>query len=134
MSETAHGRAFYEAVNAALPDGWRIVPAGKIELRLYGPVGTGGTIEQPWLSDELLLAEEAPWGAVGVLDLVQHEIAEETMEPWPARSGRQYRGFPNPHARLDGDDLRMWFGEDAHPVLMLDPVDLADVLLRDETS
>jgi hypothetical protein len=71
---------------------------------------------------------------VGILDLAQQWIAEETMEPWPARSGTDYSGFPEPDAELDGNTLRMWFGDRASPVLALEPVDVADAILRAETA
>jgi hypothetical protein len=134
MRETVHGRAFYDSINAVLPDGWRVAPVGDRELRLFGPDGPYATIEQEWLSDDALLANEAPWGAAGVLDLAQQEIAEETTEPWPARSGRDYRGFAEPDAVLEGDFLRMWFGDKSKPVLTLEPIDLTGVICATRPS
>jgi hypothetical protein len=131
MSGLTHGQAFYEHVNAVLPPHWRIEPAPFRELRLVGPDGGYAEIGAQWLSDGALLKEEAVGGAIGVLNLVQQEIAEQTTEPWPARSGPGYPGFPEPDAEIEGDQLTMWFGDRTAPALSIEPVDLSEVLLTD---
>lgn len=62
-----------------------------------GPLASGGA---SGLTDDVLLEEEIVSVVLGVLGLVQQEVAEETIEPWPARSGKDYRGFPEPHAEI----------------------------------
>ena len=59
------------------------------------------------------------------------DIDDETIEPWPAASGPEYRGFPEPGGQIVGDRLHLWFGDRAEPVLELESIDLADVILHD---
>jgi hypothetical protein len=67
--------------------------------------GTGGD----WLTADVLLDDEAVNGAVGCLNRVQQEVAEETTEPWPATSGPGYGGFSEPDGEVIDEDLRLWF-------------------------
>jgi hypothetical protein len=49
---------------------------------------------------------------------------------WPSRSGkspsRRAEGPSATHLAFGGDEMRMWFGEEAEPVLELEPIRLRD--------
>jgi hypothetical protein len=83
------------------------------------------------MSAEVLLEDEALDGAIASLGLIQQEVAEETGEPWPATTGPDYRGFPEPDGEIVRDDLRLWFGRRHEPALRLSPISLSAVLLRE---
>jgi len=48
---------------------------------------------------------------------VQDYIADETTEPWPGITSQ-----PNADARLVGDTIEMWFGDEQDPVMRLRPM------------
>jgi hypothetical protein len=128
--ETAHGSAFMGEVSRHLPagygvrldDGW---------LWAVGPAGPLAGQPADWLTADVLLGDEALKDAIASLGLIQQEVAEETVEPWPASTGPGYRGFPEPDGEIVGDDLRLWFGPRDQPALRLSPISLSAVLLQD---
>ncbi len=65
--------------------------------------------------------------AEDMLATFQSEIAEATTEPWPARSGEQYRGFPEPAVEILGDALHMRYGDGPSLALTLEPIQLCDI-------
>jgi hypothetical protein len=121
---------FLAEVSRALPKGFRL-ELGSEWLEIIGPDGGAG-MPAYWLRADVLLEEEVVGGASGTLSVVQQEVAEQTTEPWPARSGTQYQGFPEPDAELVGNQLWAWYGRRSNPVLKFGPFDLSNVLLRDE--
>lgn len=128
MVSRAHTEAFLTQMDLVMPRGYRLQIDGEI-LWLISPDGGWAGSSSYWLVEDVL-PEEALAGAVQSLHQIQHEIAEETTEPWPAGSGAEYRGFPEPDGEIVGDRLNLWFGDQAHPVLALQPIDLADLIVR----
>jgi hypothetical protein len=128
VTETARSREFAEMISRVLPEGYRVHVSDLVYL--VGPNGTAGSSAH-WLTTDVLLEDEAIGNAVHNLDSIQTEIAEVTREPWPARSGPGYGGFPEPGAELVGDRLRLWYGPREAPVLDIGSVDLHGVLLRE---
>jgi hypothetical protein len=126
----SHAEAFLRQMLAVTPARYRIELDGDI-LGVINPDGGKAGLSSYWLTSDVLLAEEALEGGVQSLHQIQREIAEDTTEPWPAVSGPGYRGFPEPDGAIVGDELRLWFGDRADPVLVLEPIDLSQVLLRD---
>jgi hypothetical protein len=61
-----------------------------------------------YLPDDLRTAASA------ILSNVQDWISDATAAPWPGT-----RSQPNPGVEIDGDQLRLWFGERDSPVLEL---------------
>jgi hypothetical protein len=96
-----------------------------------GPDGSLAGTTADWLTADVLLEEEAVQGAVGSLNLIQTEIAEETTEPWPATAGPSYQGFPEPDGEVVDEDLHLWFGPRDAAVVRLRPVSLHGVLLKE---
>lgn len=116
-------------VSRVLPPGWGLEIDGDMLWITGAHWGAGSG--SAWLTSDVLLEEEVVAGAVQSLHQIQQEIAEATTEPWPAMSGPAYRAFPEPDGALVGDELLLWFGDRSDPALALDPIDLADVILRD---
>jgi hypothetical protein len=130
MARLAHAEAFLAQMSAVMPPGYRLEIDGEI-LWLTSPDGGIAGSSSYWLIQDVLLEDDALIGAVQSLHQIQQEIAEETTDPWPATSDPEYRGFPEPAGQIVGDRLHLWFGDKAEPVLELQPIDLADVILRD---
>ncbi len=129
----AHARAFLSELARVMPAGYRTVIDGEI-LWLISPDGGMAGSSSYWLTSDVLTEEEALIGAVQSLHQIQQEIAEETTEPWPARAGADYPGFPEPHGELIGDDLLLWFGNRDAPVLALHLMSLGGVLIREQRT
>lgn len=130
MAQLAHGEAFLTQMSAVMPPGYRLELDGEI-LWLTSPDGGRAGSSSHWLIEDVMSEEDVVTGAVQSLNQIQQEIAEETIEPWPAASGPKYRGFPEPGGQIVGDRLHLWFGDREEPVLELQPIDLADVILHD---
>jgi len=113
-----------------MPLGYRAVLDGEL-LLLISPDGGRAGSSSYWLTREALLEDEVLTCAVQSLHQIQQEIAEETTEPWPARSGADHRDFPEPHAELVADQLRLWFGAVDAPAVTLGPIDMRGVIVRD---
>jgi hypothetical protein len=130
VAELSHARVFLEQLAEVMPAGWRVVIDDDI-LWLVGHQGKIAGSSAHWLIADALLEDEAVLGATQSLHQIQQEITEATTEPWPARSAEGYRGFPEPDGELAGNELHLWFGEKTAPVLVLKPIDLGDVIVRD---
>jgi hypothetical protein len=61
--------------------------------------------------------------ARALLDSMQDVVQESTTEQWPMGPA----GVAEPEVRVVGDQLQMWFGDEAGPVLRLQPVDLTEL-------
>jgi hypothetical protein len=59
------------------------------------------------------------FAALSVLADVQEVVHQEFGTPWPAESGQE---LPTPQARATEDRLKLWYGEEAHPDLELEPI------------
>jgi len=130
VAELPHARAFLAQLSEVVPRGYRLVLDGDL-LLLVRPDGGRAGSSSDWLTREALLEDEVVSSAVQSLSQIQQEIAEETTEPWPARSGPDYRGFPGPDGELVGDQLRLWFGDVDAPALALGPIDMSGVIVRE---
>ena len=128
--ELPHARAFLAQLSEVMPLGYRAVVDGDL-LLLMGPDGGRAGSSSYWLTREGLLAGEVLACAVQSLTQIQQEIAEETAEPWPAWSGPEYGGFPEPDGELVDDQLRLWFGAVDAPALALRPIDMSGVIVRE---
>jgi hypothetical protein len=122
---------FVDALSTAMPEGWSAEFHGST-FRLLGPSGPYASFDDWALTEDVILEDQLITAAEAALHLSQQWVAEETTEPWPAVSGTQYHGFPNPHAALVGDELRVWFGRSENPVLEIGPFDVSAIVLRDD--
>src|SRR5205814_3863257 len=71
------------------------------------------------------LAERIETAAWSILNGAQDGVMEILREQWPiAAEGRA----AEPEARVQGDELRMWFGDENAPTVALAPLNLRDVI------
>jgi hypothetical protein len=131
MPTVTIAQAFVDALSAAMPEGWRAEFQGST-FRLLGPGGPYASLDHWALTEDVLLEDQLIVAAEGALHVAQQLVAEETTEPWPAVSATECHGFPNPHAALVGDELRVWFGKSENPVLEIGPFDVRAIVLRDD--
>lgn len=62
------------------------------------------------------------------LSTIQDFVAEELTIPWPAAgSGRSAPTLPLPDVSMDSMNIRLWFGDEASPVLELQPIPLEEI-------
>jgi hypothetical protein len=61
-----------------------------------------------------------------VLGGLQDDIAEETTDAWPHDPARGMHLWM-PEVEVGDHEIRAWFGPKADPVLVLDPIDLAEL-------
>jgi hypothetical protein len=99
-------------------------------IRIGDRPGTGAGIGlTPANLDESRTDAERVLGVVGsALASAQDEFAEISTDPWPVFGPGS---LPDPHAELSDDQtvIRLWFGDADRPVLELEPLLIADVLL-----
>jgi hypothetical protein len=129
VPELPHARAFLAQLSEVMPPGYKAVVDGEL-LLLMSPDGGQAGSSSYWLTSEALLEDEVLTCPVQNLSQIQQEIAEETTEPWPAPSGPDYKGSPEPDGELVGDQLRLWFGAVDAPALALGPIDMTGVIVR----
>jgi hypothetical protein len=92
---------------------------------VYGSTWWGASRAADILGDEdgrstIELAETL---ARTIMNSTQDVVMESTREQWPMGTVRA----ADPDARVIGDQLHMWFGDEDEPVLRLDPVDLTEL-------
>lgn len=61
--------------------------------------------------------------AYAIMNAIQDEVMESTKEQWPQGP----RSAAEPAARVIGEQLHFWFGDEEAPILRLDPLDLIEV-------
>ena len=130
MPELPHARAFLAQLSEVMPLGYSTVLEGDL-LLLMSPDGGRAGSSSYWLTSEALREDEVLGCAVQSLSQIQQEIAEETTEPWPARSGPDYCAFPEPGGEVVGNELRLWFGAVDAPALAFRPIDMSGVIVRE---
>jgi hypothetical protein len=57
-------------------------------------------------------------------------IAEHTGDPWPARAGQRPGWFPQAHAEIVGQSIRLYYGSPGSPILALPAISLDEVRRR----
>jgi len=119
---------FAEAVATRLD---RAVPAG-LSVRaegsgvsLYDPESWGASLAADILTDDdgRSIVELVETVARAIMSSIQDEVMESTREPWPGGPA----GGALPNARVIGEQLHMWFGDEGDPILRLQPVDLTEL-------
>ncbi len=131
MAQPQHADMFIYEMSSVLPPGYSLEIEHEV-LWLLKRDGSMAGSSSYWLTSDSLLEDEAVSYAVQSLHQIQQEIAEDSTEPWPARSGPGYAGFPEPGGAIVENELHLWFGSAEAPVLVLGPIDLDGVLVRDE--
>ena len=95
----------------------------------HDPRGGGGASDVAFsagVGEDRSAAERVLGAARHALETAQNELSEITSDPWPRRGPG---ALPDPHVELDGDRVRLFYGNPRDPVLELEPLRIADVLL-----
>jgi hypothetical protein len=108
-------------LRAVLPASFVVTP-DDFGLRLeFQPAGhrihlaVTNLVDQP--GDRIELLQSAAWSA---LNTVQDFASEALQEPWPSSPGRPRSYMPAAQALIEGDTLRLWYG-DAHSATLMLP-------------
>lgn len=123
MTPALFARELAAALAASLPDGFTASADGAL-VTIEPPDGVGVTTALDIEPDDIGDADVYADAAEGVLSLAQDVVCEALDATWPAAGGASV-DLPIPGARVDGDTLRLWYGDEAAPVLELRPVTIA---------
>jgi hypothetical protein len=101
--------------------------AAALAARL-GLVSLPGRITEEWLAEVIApFAGDLELGAREALVAVQEQMIEATDLPWPETYADWSSVPPVAGARVEGDVLRLWYGDASRPVLELEPVSLDEL-------
>jgi hypothetical protein len=103
-----------------LPDGFDSLAAGgRVEVFRDG-VFIGSSAAPEILDDAPDSPTQIETATRATLSSVQDFVSETLTEPWP-------EGLPAAEARVAGSVLRLWFGDEAAPVVELVAISLDDL-------
>ena len=126
-SASRFAAALAERLDHVVPSGLSVCARGS-SVAVHGPGAARPASEAAEIvSDEdgRALADRIETAARAILNGVQDEVMEILTEQWPAGLNGS-AVYPN--ARVEGDQLLMWFGEEPSPVIVLPPLPVADVM------
>jgi len=94
-------------------------------VSLYDRVSWGASLAADILTDEdgRSIVQRVETAAYAIMSSIQDEVMESTKEQWPVGP----RGAAEPEARVIGEQLHLWFGDEAAPIIRLEPVDLSEL-------
>jgi hypothetical protein len=124
LSPARFAAALAMRLNSAVPAGLSVRAKGS-EVTLYDPESWGASFAAESLTNEdgQPIVELVESVAYTIMNSIQDEVMESTKEQWPLGP----RGAAEPEARVIGEQLHLWFGDEAAPILRLDPVNLIEV-------
>src|SRR6266487_81462 len=123
VSPERFAAAVADRLNAVVPRGLSVRAEGTTDS-LYDPSWWPASSAAVIVTDDddRSLVERAETAARSILNATQDVVMESMREQWPRPTGAA--NAPYPDARVVGEQLQMWFGDEAAPVLRLKPVDL----------
>jgi hypothetical protein len=126
LSPERFAAAVAERLNAVVPRGLSVRAEGTT-VTLYDPSWWPASSAAEIVSDDddRSIVQRAETAARSILNATQDVIMESTREQWPPPTGAG--NAPYPDARVVGERLQMWFGDEAAPILRLEPVDLTEL-------
>ena len=121
LSPNRFAEALAARLNAVVPDGLTVRAEGSA-VSVYDPALCGGSAAAESLGKRTgrsiaQLVETVAWA---IMESTQDVVMESTKEQWPMGATRA----ADAGARVVGDRLYLWFGDEDKPVLCLEPVDL----------
>src|SRR5262245_29445706 len=124
LSPDRFAAALAARLNAVVPSGLSVRAEGSA-VSVYDPGLAGGSAAAETLTreDGRPIVEQVELVAYAILNGTQDVVMESTREQWPMGATRA----AEPGARIIGDRLHLWFGDEDQPVLRLESVDLADL-------
>jgi hypothetical protein len=111
-------------LNSVVPAGLSVRAEGS-GVCLYDPESWGASWAADILTDDdgRSIVELVETAAYAIMNSIQDEVMESTKEQWPLGP----RGAAEPEARVIGEQLHLWFGDAAAPILRLEPVQLVEL-------
>jgi len=111
-------------LNSVVPTGLSVRAEGSA-VSLYDPESWGSSLAAHILTEEggRSIVELVETAAYAIMNSIQDEVMESTKEQWPLGPG----GAAEPEARVIGEQLHLWFGDETAPILRLEPVDLIEL-------
>ena len=122
MTPERFARDLAAALAASLPDGFTASADGET-LTIETPSGEGVSTALDLQPDDEGDSEVYADAAESVLSLAQDVVSEALDATWPGPAGAS-ADLPIPGARVDGEVVRLWFGDEDAPVLRLADVPL----------
>ncbi len=124
LSPHRFAAALAARLNAVVPSGLTVRAEGSA-VSVYDPALCGGSYGAEALENEdgrsiVELVEVATWA---IMEAIQDVVMESTREQWPMGATRA----ADAGARVVGDQLHLWFGDEDKPVVRLESVDLTKV-------
>ena len=126
LSPERFAAAVADRLNAVVPRGLSVRAEGTT-VSLYAPSWWPGSSAAEIVTDDddRSIVDRAETAARTILNAMQDVVMESTREQWPRPTGAV--NAPYPDARVVAEHLQMWFGEEAAPVLRLEPIDLKEL-------
>ena len=94
------------------------IDAGWLEIAIDGTAEVSVA-----LAVDARLSDREAVLAFNVLSTIQDVIVRDSTRPWPPASDPTY--LPYPAAAIRQGLLVAWFGSEAHPIVVIPPIDLA---------
>ena len=112
-------------LDSIVPKGLSVRATGPA-VGVYDPSSWGDSViaDIVGAEDGRSIIERVETAARAILNSTQDVVMESTKEQWPLGP----TGVAYPHARVVGEQLHMWFGDEATPVLRMRPVDLTELV------
>jgi len=126
LSPERFAAAVADRLDAIMPRGLSVRAEGTT-VSLYDPScwPASSAAEIMTDDDDRSIVERVETAARSILNATQDVVMESTREQWPRPTGAA--NAPYPDARIVGERLQMWFGDEAAPALRLEPVDLTEL-------
>jgi hypothetical protein len=96
------------------------IHAGWLDVAIHGDV----EVSMGLVATEGIPERDAAL-AFNILNTIQDAIVRASTRPWPPASEPTY--LPIPESTVRQGQLLAWFGPQAHPTVVLPPIDLATV-------
>lgn len=120
MTPQRFAEALVARIQPVVPDGF-VVRAEGDHVRVVPPEGTGTSASLGYLDPGEADADDYADAAWNVLSMVQDAVSEYVAEPWPSGAGDD---VADPGTRADAGVVRLWFGDETAPVVVLEAIPL----------
>lgn len=115
MTPAKFARELAAALAASLPEGFTASADGDA-ITVETPSGEGVTTALDLDADDEGDPDVYADAAESVLSLAQDVVSDALDATWPGAAGAA-DDLPIPGARVDGEVVRLWYGDEAAPVL-----------------
>lgn len=121
LSPHRFAAAIAERLHSVMPGGLSVRARGDVVV----PDWWGGSAIADIVGreDGRTIVERVQTAAIAIMNSTQDEVMESTKQQWPMGS----TGVAYPEARVIGEHLHLWFGEEAAPAFRLEPIALSEL-------